>query len=466
MDRVKRNRFMLAAPASGSGKTVITCGLLRLLQKKGWECSSFKCGPDYIDPMFHKEILGISGGNLDSFFLAGDQIRKQLIEQSTPGGISVIEGVMGYYDGMGGVSTAASSYEVALVTETPVILIIDGKRSSLSICAVIKGFLEYRSNHQIKGVILNRVSAVMADRLKPLIEELGIELVGYLPLCQAAMLESRHLGLVIPMENKKSGQKIEELSLVLEQTIDLEKLYRIAKGAREMDFDRDKQKVEKTAPADTKVKIGIARDQAFCFYYQENLALLEQLGAVIVPFSPLHDDSLPEGINGLLLGGGYPEVYAKELEDNVRMRDSINVAVEQGIPLVAECGGFLYLHKKIEGEDGRTYLMAGVIDAEAYRTKLNKQFGYIGIQSNMENFWLGKNEIIKGHEFHYWESSDSGDAFYAKKPIGDRGWNCMHTSTHMLAGFPHLYYPSNPEIARRFLSKCRAYEINRRKGSE
>lgn len=452
----KQRRFMLAAPSSGSGKTVVTCGLLRLLQQKEIPINCLKCGPDYIDPMFHQEVMGIAGGNIDSFFLDAPSIRNQAAAQTAPDMVTVLEGVMGYYDGMGGTTTSASSYEIAAITGTPVILVVDAKGSSVSVCALIKGFLAYRSDHQIKGVILNRTSAVMAKRLQPLIEELGICLVGYLPFCQAAALESRHLGLVTPMENQQLRQQIDELAATFEHTIDFAKIYEIAGQAEQIERIKTIA-VEQSAAAENLVKIGIAKDQAFCFYYQENLKLLEALGAVLIPFSPIHDETLPEGIGAVILGGGYPELYAKELQDNNKMKQAILAAYQAGMPIAAECGGFLYLHKSLEGKDGHVYQMTGIIDAAAYRTKLNKRFGYIELASLQQNDWIKAGETIKGHEFHYWESSDPGSALAAKKPVGGKEWQTSHVSRQLLAGFPHLYYPSNPKLALHLLTQARKY---------
>ena len=305
-------RLMLAAPKSGSGKTMMTCGLLAAWKKRKIECRAFKCGPDYIDPMFHKYVLGIDGGNLDTFFLPEEEVRNQFKDLAAGADLSVVEGVMGYYDGVGGNDTWASSYDTARALDAPVVLVLDCKGASLSLAAEIKGFLEYRKDSRIRGVILNRISPVMAERLVPEIEKLGISVFGYLPECDAAKVTSRHLGLVIPEESKALRERLELLALEMEKTVDVEGLLRLAGGAGELKDDGEAAEggaeavIAIEAPGTERIRIGIARDEAFCFYYQENIKLFESLGAELVEFDPMRDEHLPKDIAGLMLGGGYP----------------------------------------------------------------------------------------------------------------------------------------------------------------
>lgn len=451
-------RILLAAPSSQSGKTIITCGLLQVLKNRGLASSAWKCGPDYIDPMFHKYVLGITGGNLDSFFSDENQIKSQLVQAAANSRISVIEGVMGYYDGIGGTDTSASSYEIARITKTPVILVVDGRGASLSIAAVVKGFLEYREYSWIQGVILNRVSEALYLRLKPLIEELGVVLVGYLPECKEADLKSRHLGLIMPNEVEGFQKALQSLADKMEQTIDIELLLSLADQAFPLELGKNGETALYGRKKDSHpVLIGVARDEAFCFYYQENLKLLRQLGAELVEFSPLRDKKLPDKIQGLLLGGGYPEVHARELSENQEMRQAVYQAVTSGMPILAECGGFLYLHGTLEGMDGICYPMAGVITEQAFRTKKLSHFGYISLRRRKPSRDFCQNDWIKGHEFHYWHSTGEGKDFYAQKPQSSRGWECIHEKGGMIAGFPHLYYPSNPGVLADWLDLCRTY---------
>lgn len=456
------SRLMFAAPRSGSGKTLITCGFLEAVKKRGISPVSFKCGPDYIDPMFHKYVLGIAGGNLDSFFLEAGQVREILlgVTEAEGGELAVIEGVMGYYDGLAGVSTDASSYDIARICDTPVVLILDCKGASVSLGAVVKGFLEYRSDSHIKGVILNRLPGMLYERLAPVIEETGVKVYGYLPENPAYHLNSRHLGLFMPEEVDKLRDLIAALAEGMEETVDLDGLLRLAVGAGPLKLDKtpefgktpETDRTPEAAMAKKEVfppvRIGIARDEAFCFYYQENLKLLEQVGAEIIYFSPVHDKKLPDSLDGLLLGGGYPENYGKALSENDSMLRSVRAASDRGMPILAECGGFMYLHRSMEGSDGNVYEMAGVLDGRAFKTEKLQRFGYITLT-------MPSGKRVKGHEFHYWESSSPGSSFRAIKPLSGREWSCIHARDGLTAGFPHLYYPSNPEFIKEWVESCR-----------
>ena len=479
-------RLMLAAPKSGSGKTMMTCGLLTAFLNREISCRSFKCGPDYIDPMFHKYVLNIDGGNLDTFFLEKERVRAQFMAQAKGAGLSVIEGVMGYYDGVGGDSTWASSYEVACTVDAPVVLVLDCKGASLSLAAMAKGFLEYRENSHIRGVILNRTSELMAERLKPAMEELGLKVYGYLPDCEEGRLDSRHLGLVLPGEQKDLKEQLDKLAGKLEETIDMDGLLRLAQSAGPLPESEENTAIpprfgesaalspesleesaflsnsgkDAAAPlyhsaVEKEVLIGLAQDEAFCFYYQENLRLLEEMGAKLIPFSPIHDKKLPEGIQGILFGGGYPELYPEELSQNKSMMQNIREASERFLPILAECGGFMYLHEELEIRDNKIYPMAGIIPGKAFPTSRLLRFGYIEAFPLEDGLFLKKGESIRGHEFHYWDSTNNGSRMEARKPGGNRSWNCVHAQGNLLAGFPHFYYPSNPVFARRFLEACR-----------
>lgn len=459
--KCKYPRLMVSAPKSGSGKTMVTCGLLTAFLNRGITCRSFKCGPDYIDPMFHKYVLGIDGGNLDTFFLKKEQVRAQFEASAGGAGISVIEGVMGYYDGVGADSTLASSYDVALAVETPVVLVLDCKGASLSLAALAKGFLEYKADSRISGVILNRTSKVMAERLKPAMEELGLTVYGYLPECEEGRLEGRHLGLVLPGEQDGLKQQLYRLARKMEETVDIEGLLSLAESAGDLP---DPVKSAEVQPfyrkkGFGKVPIGIARDEAFCFYYQENLKILEEMGAELIPFSPIHDEHLPENIRGILLGGGYPELYGPELSQNNSMLVEIRDAHARFMPMLAECGGFMYLHEEMETKEGEIYPLAGIIKGRVFPTERLLRFGYIEAFSLEDGPYLKKGESVKGHEFHYWDSTDNGRQMEARKPRGSRSWDCVHVKENLMAGFPHFYYPSNPVLAERFAESCRRFKV-------
>ena len=458
-------RIMLAAPKSGSGKTLLTCGLLEVLRRRGLNPIACKCGPDYIDPMFHRYVLGIPGRNLDSFFLPTEGVRKVLVEavREEQAGIAVLEGVMGYYDGLGGTETSASSWEIAEITDTPAILVLDCKGASLSAAAMASGFLHFRKKSHIAGVILNRVSSMYYERLAAAVEEAsGLPVLGYLPESEEYRMESRHLGLFLPGEIDRLRERIGRLADQMEKSIAVDRVLEVAGMLPLRIENKEKEKAENESmeaesiakfPAcqeqkvTSRVRIGVARDEAFCFYYQENFRLLEQMGAELVYFSPLRDKKIPDRVDGLLFGGGYPENYARELAKNAAMRESIRRSIAAGMPFLAECGGFLYLHRTLEGSDGKHWEMAGVYPFDAYRTNRLRRFGYVRLLTS-------SGQEIHGHEFHYWESEDPGTDWEAVKPTGNRSWRCIHEKGGQIGGFPHLYYASCPDFLRKWLDVC------------
>ncbi len=444
-----RARLLFAAPASGSGKTTVVCGLLRALKNRGRAVRAFKCGPDFIDPLFHETVIGVPSGTLDLFFSPEDQLRHLFCRHAAGAEISLIEGVMGYYDGLGAATDQASSYAVAKTLDAPVVLIVDSRGQSLSALATLTGFLRFRPDSRIRGVIFNRMSEGVYTALRPEAEKLGVKPLGYMPRAPELMIESRHLGLVTPGEIEDLGQKLDALAALLEKTVDLDGLLELAASAPALD--------DPSAPAVPpmpRTKIAVARDEAFCFLYRDNLDLLGDYGAELVFFSPLHDAALPAGAQGLLLPGGYPELYAQELSENQAMRENIQRTIRNGLPCLAECGGFLYLHRELEDMEGRCWPMVGVLDAKAYGTKKLGRFGYITLTARGDTALLPAGESVRGHEFHYYESESCGDALRAQKPAGSRHWDCCHSRGNLLMGFPHLYYPSNPKLIERFLRLC------------
>lgn len=455
----KGARIMIAAPQSGSGKTLITCALLQALKEKNYHLESFKCGPDYIDPMFHKTVLGISSRNLDPFFTEDSITRMLLSKGQDSRDLAVIEGVMGLYDGLGGIREEASSYALAKATNTPILLTVNARGMGRSLLALLSGFLQYDTAHLIKGVILNQTPSSFASVLAKEIEEtFHIPVVASFPVRDDVRIESRHLGLVMPYELEDIQSRLKIASQVLCENANIEQILEIAKSAPKLEYDvkRDiKQKLtEKT------IRIGVARDEAFCFYYEDNLDLLKSLGAKLIFFSPLHDDTLPKDLDGILFGGGYPELYLKELEENESMRNSVKSAIENKMPSLAECGGFMYLHDTIFDSEKKPYKMAGVIHACCMKKERLVRFGYLTLNSKTDSF-LQKGETIRGHEFHYYDSEDNGECAIAKKPVGTRSWECVHAGSDHWWGFAHLSYYSNPKFAEKFAEACRSYKTNK-----
>jgi len=433
-------RFMIAGINSGCGKTSVTCGILKALLDMDINPVSFKCGCDYIDPVFHREIIGIKSRNLDIFF-CDDNTLKYLFSRNSMGDVSVIEGVMGFYDGINGRN---SSHEISLILNIPVIIVIDCKGMSTSLGAVMKGFLEYRRPNNIRGFIFNRLPESLTDYVKLLCTELNTEFFGYIPYCCNAVIESRHLGL--SADTDKIREKINILGAYAKKNINIKKLFSLSDNMVYPDFNNI------DIPEICNIKIGIASDKAFSFIYPDNVDILERLGCKIQYFSPLEDKKLPEDISGIILSGGYPEIYAEKLSRNKSMLDDIKSVFEKNIPIIAECGGFMYLHEFI----GK-YRGAGIIYGKVFETDRLQRFGYINITACKDNILCKKGESIPAHEFHYWDSSDCGRDFTAERISNGKKWECVHAGDNYYMGFPHIYFYSNPQIAVNFVRKCIKY---------
>lgn len=493
-------RILIAAPKSGSGKTLFTCGLLKLLKDEGKEPVAFKCGPDYIDPLFHKRVLGIESYNMDSFFMDEKQLNRSLLRAE--GHTAVIEGVMGIYDGLGVDSVKGSCYEIASLTNTPILLIVDAHGAGRSIISVIKGILTDDDKKLIHGVVLNRMSAAFYAKLSPVMEEElsksfpHVKLLGAIPNDPALKIGSRHLGLDISALDPQVLSGIERMAELIKQYVDREAVLKggvqstkpfsccnyilpvdgeLHPGTKE----QPQYGAEKQARPDADVHplpdacrqpqhgaekkhqpvLAVAWDEAFCFYYRDNLDMFEQQGITVKYFSPIHDKVLPKDSCGILLGGGYPELYLKELSGNVSMLTSIRNAVNDGMPSLAECGGFMYLHKSISDIEGNDHKLVGVIDGECRYTGKSVRFGYMEIaEAEDDSPDIAKLlKGMKGHEFHYYESSANGGYCTAQKADGSKKWNCMCGGEVSLWGFPHFYYPSAPECIRYFVTKMTEY---------
>ena len=444
----KLPRVLIAGTSSGSGKTTAVCAILTLLGRHGVNVTAAKCGPDYIDPMVHESVLGIGSANLDPFFCDENLLRSLLA--SSGGEMTVIEGVMGYYDGTGADGTENSTYTVAKKTDTPVILVVNAKGASTSLLAVIEGFLRFVPDSRICGVIFNNITAMTYAMLKKQTDNRfagRIRAVGYIPkLPEDCILGSRHLGLVTAAEIGDLREKLDKIADLCAETIDLDALSEIAQTAEPLDYTP--QDIPKLPP----VKLAVARDAAFCFYYKDTLNLLEQMGAELACFSPLADEPLPDDADGLLLGGGYPELYADTLAKNEPSRESIRYAIGNGLPTIAECGGFQYLGQTLDGKQ-----MCGVLPHDSTNTGKLVRFGYVTLTSKNAGLF-GKSDVtFRGHEFHYYDSTDNGNAFTAVKSNG-RSWECVQYTDTLYAGYPHLFLPANLPAAEVFCKKCLEYK--------
>ncbi|MDO5117011.1 MAG: cobyrinate a,c-diamide synthase [Eggerthellaceae bacterium] len=448
-------RILISAVSSGSGKTTITSGLLRCLARRGMKLEAYKCGPDYIDPMFHKRVLDTPCRNLDLFFSTEDEVRTLFGQSSQNAELAVLEGVMGFFDGLGGTTTQASAYHLARTTHTPVILIADGRGTSLTLASVIKGVQEFREQTHIAGVIVNRCSKSAYSLISRAVEsECDIPVLGYVPVEHDAVLESRHLGLITADEVTDLQARIDKMADLLDDSVDVDGLIAIARDAEPFEYEPfEIEPIVQNAPV-----IAVANDNAFCFYYEESLERLRQLGATIVGFSPLHDEKLPEDADALYFGGGYPELYAKELSANEAMLASVRHACGTGMPIFAECGGFLYLKEHLTDLEGIEWPLAGILPGGAHYTGKLSRFGYIELAAQQAGFAAQIGETFRAHEFHYYDSDENGTAFHARKPLSKRNWDCCYSDNHLFAGFPHLYLPAAPRFAENFVRAASAFK--------
>ena len=447
-------RVMIAAPASNSGKTVVTCALLRALRARGLDPCAFKCGPDYIDPMFHRAVLGVESHNLDLFFTEEARLRALFAAWCAGHRAAVCEGAMGFYDGLGGTTDRASAYHVSKTLDLPVILVLRAKGAGLSLAAQIRGLRDFRPDSHIAGVILNECSPMLCRTLAPALErETGVAVLGCLPPMEAAQIPARHLGLLTAGEIADLEQRLSVLAQALEENVDLPRLLALC--------ERTQEKPAGEEPEPPRVRIAAAQDEAFCFTYAETLETLRRFGAEIAPFSPLRDPALPEGVDALYLPGGYPELYARPLSENKAMRRSIAAAVRGGMPTVAECGGFLYLGRALQDPAGESFPMAGVLDGVGENTGKLVRFGYGTLHAQEDSLLFRAGEDIPAHEFHHWDSTDCGAALTMEKPVSHRAWRCGFTSPTLYAGFPHLYFAGKPELAARLVAAAENYQTLR-----
>ena len=443
-------QFLLAAPRSGSGKTTMTCALLMALKRRGCAPCAFKSGPDYIDPMFHRAVLGVESRSLDLFFSAPETVRALYAKGAAGHGAAVCEGAMGFYDGLGGVSDRASAWHLADTLDLPVLLVVEPKGQSLTLAAELKGLVNFRTPSHIAGILLNNCTARMHALLAPMLEkETGLPVLGFLPKLPEAVIGSRHLGLYTAAEVENLQQKLALLADAAEEHIDWPRLLDLC----------EKEPPALPARAETppaRVRIAVAQDEAFCFTYAETLEAFRDAGAEVVFFSPLRDTALPENIGGLYLPGGYPELHAKELSENTSLLREIKQKIESGLPTAAECGGFLYLGQSLTDAEGQSWPMAGVLPGEAKDAGRLVRFGYAALSADSDSMLFRAGESFPIHEFHHWDSTANGTALAAKKPVGGAAWRCGFVNEHFYAGFPHLYWAGTP-LPQRFAAAAENY---------
>ena len=443
-------QFLLAAPRSGSGKTTMTCALLMALKRRGCAPCAFKSGPDYIDPMFHRAVLGVESRNLDLFFSAPETVRTLYAKGAAGHGAAVCEGAMGFYDGLGGVSDRASAWHLADTLDLPVLLVVEPKGQSLTLAAELKGLDSFRTPSHIAGILLNNCTARMHALLAPMLEEeTGLPVLGFLPKLPEAVIGSRHLGLYTAAEVENLQQKLALLADAVEEHIDWPRLLALCEK------EPPALPVQPETPP-ARVRIAVAQDEAFCFTYAETLEAFRDAGAEVVFFSPLRDTALPENIGGLYLPGGYPELHARELSENTSLLREIKRKIEFGLPTAAECGGFLYLGQSLTDAEGQSWPMVGVLPGEAKDAGRLVRFGYAALSADSDSMLFRAGESFPIHEFHHWDSTANGVALAAKKPVGGAEWRCGFVNEHFYAGFPHLYWAGTP-LPQRFAAAAENY---------
>ncbi len=450
------NRIVLAGTHSGCGKTTVSLGIMAALTKRGKKVAPFKVGPDYIDPGFHTFVTGNTSHNLDSWLLSEDALRFLFRRNIEDDDIGVIEGVMGLYDGFGAEKDQGSTAHVSKILKAPVILVIDARAMASSAAAVALGFKLYDEGVPVKGIILNRVSGeTHYQLLKTAIErDTKIPCIGYLPSNLDISLNSRHLGLIPAEEVDSLKEKTETLTQLIEEYIDIDALENIAASSPTLNCASNP--CEEIKGAGAGLKIGIARDVAFSFYYDDNLKLLEEIGVELISFSPLYDKSIPDGVHGLYIGGGFPEVFACKLQDNIELRTSIKEHLENGLPAYAECGGLMYLTESIEDMDGNIYDMVGFLPTKSKMTKRLQRFGYVEVntESGIE---------IRAHEFHRSIIEDNSELNYYYQVSKTRNNEIVDTwkegllKKNTLAGYPHVHFYSNLDFVMEFIERCKEY---------
>lgn len=452
--------IVIAAPRSGSGKTTITLGLMECLRRRGLKVAPFKVGPDFIDPGYHRLVTGRPSINLDGWICSPAFVRATFARHAAGADVAVVEGAMGLFDGAGGVLDEGSTAHVAKIIDAPVVLVVDAKGQSRSVAPLVKGFADFDPAVRLAGVIFNNVASDSHGRLlREAVESLrsGVRVFGCIPRDERLQIPSRHLGLVTADEHPLPPAFLDRLAALVKEHVDLGMLWGAGICHAELPFGEGPP-----PPAGSPVRIAVARDEAFCFVYEDNLRLLEEAGAEIATFSPLRDAALPAGVSGVYLPGGYPEIFAAMLAENGGMKEAIRAAVAAGMPVYAECGGFIYLSLGVEGGEGEEIApLAGIYPARARMLARRKALGYREVELAADSVIGPAGTVVRGHEFHYSEMGEIPPAIerlYRVRRLGvDLGAE-GYRRNNCLASYVHLHFGSNPGVAAAFVASCRKFE--------
>lgn len=454
-------RLLIAGTHSGSGKTTIATAVMALLSGTGLKVQPYKVGPDYIDPGFHQVATGRVSRNLDTFFLGEEGVREIFARSAARADISIIEGVMGLYDGIGA-GDDGSSARVAELLNCPVLLVVDARSMAASAAAVVWGFANLPGGVPLAGVILNRVASPRHLKvLQGAIEDkTGVPVVGGIPRNLDLQMPERHLGLVPSVETGEVKTLVGKLAARLAPYLPLDKLLGLARSAPPI---RVEQKLFAVQPGEP-VRLGVVRDRAFNFYYRDGLDLLETMGAELVYCSALDDGRLPPGLDGLYMGGGFPEMFLEQLAANRSFAEELRARVQRGMPLYAECGGLMYLCRGIRDFDGREWPGAGILPARCRMEKKRVALGYVSATALRDNVLVGGGTELRGHEFHY-SRLDGGElapAYHLHKTGGhDPGHLDGHAHGNVLATYLHIHFAGSPEAARGLLRSCARFRRRR-----
>lgn len=455
---MSERRLVIAGTGSGVGKTTVTIGLMSALMKKGYTVQGFKCGPDYIDPTYHTAVTSRVSRNLDSWMLNQEMVKEIVVRGSKGADISIIEGVMGFFDGKNATNNDGSTAEISIITKSPVVLVVNCASMARSAAAIVKGFQAFLGETNIVGVIANRVGSEGHYKLvKTAIEqECKIPVLGFLKRDSVIAIPERHLGLIPSVERGELDPFFATLGNLVLETIDVDQLYELAHAPllkmKESQFSRRENH---------SVRIAVARDAAFNFYYQENLEMLQAYGAELVEFSPLRGDGLPPQVDGLYLGGGFPEEFAEELASQIEVKRSIQTAIEKGLPTLAECGGFMFLTDELQTTEGRKYEMVGLIPGTVKMQSKLAALGYREVTGTEGNFLFTGNLKAKGHEFHYSTFHPKTEIQYAYETKGMRGTKHEgFQKGNLIAGYTHFHFGSCPEMVENWMKQCKEYQAH------
>lgn len=458
---------MIAAPQSGSGKTTVSLAIMAAFSRRGLKVAPFKCGPDFIDPGYHRLVTGRHSINLDAWICPQEFVRGTFHHHCQDADLAVIEGVMGLFDGLGASATEGSSAQIAAITGAPVVLVVNARGMAASAAALVRGFAGFDPQVRIAGVIFNNVGSRSHEELlrQTMSENLAkVAVFGCIPRDEALAIPSRHLGLVTAEDNPLPPGFIEGLAEMAERCLDLDGLAGLKTNPPQPLFCKGARSLLSAEGGEGAVRIAVASDAAFCFVYQDNLRLLREAGAEIVPFSPLVDRALPADIGGIYLPGGYPELYSEQLAKNESIKSAIRSAVAAGMPVYAECGGLVYLTKGIEVSQNQPPAdFVGIFPMRARMLPKRKALGYRQAELREETVIGGRGTVCRGHEFHYSETGPMPDSIKRSYNVSRQGallGTEGYSVQNCLASYLHLHFGSNPAIAASFVKSCRNFVMN------